>query len=401
MAEERVFIAGAGPVGFVAAARLLAAGVPVTMFEAGADLNTESRASTFHPSTLDMLTEIGASAPLIAQGLKAPKLQYRFGGEGKIAGFDFADIADLTQHPYRVQCEQWRLTRVLHEKLKSHPNFEIAFSTRVTGARQDGDSVSVTLENDSRTTERKARWLIGADGASSVVRRSSDIEFEGFTWPERFLVTSTPYDFKAQIPDLDPVSYVADPECWHFLLKIPDLWRVMFPVGADVSDEAALDPAYGESLLRRVVPGVSGYEVLHRTLYRVHQRVAKTFRLGRVFLAGDAAHINNPLGGMGMNGGIHDAYNLTDRLIAVWHGGRPESDLDLYDIQRRKVTMESVQTQTIQNKRDLEAATSEDRDAFRERLVKTAADRDLTRQFLKRVSMIASLERAGKITQAA
>lgn len=401
MIEERVFIAGAGPVGFVAAARLVAAGVPVTLFEAGADLSKESRASTFHPSTLDMLDEIDASEPLIRQGLKAPKLQYRFAGEPPIARFDFGDIADLTRHPYRVQCEQWRLTRALHDKLKAHPSFEIVFSTPLIDARQDADSVTVSIEQDGQSFERTGRWLIGADGARSVVRRAFDIDFEGFTWPERFLVTSTPYAFEEKIPDLDPVSYVADPECWHFLLRIPDFWRVMFPVGADVSDEAALDPDFGETLLRRIVPGVTGYEVVHRTLYRVHQRVAKTFRLGRVLLAGDAAHINNPLGGMGMNGGIHDAYNLTERLIAVWHKERSEGDLDLYDLQRRTVTMESVQTQTIQNKRDLEAATEEDRHAFRERLQKAAADRDLTRQLLKRVSMIASLERASEITEPA
>ena len=393
MVEERVFIAGAGPVGFSAAARLLAAGVPVTMFEAGADLNTESRASTFHPSTLDMLTEIGSSAPLVEQGLKAPKLQYRFGGEGKIAGFDFGDIADLTDHPYRVQCEQWRLTRVLHEKLKDHPNFEIVFSSPVTGASQDGDGVRVTLESDGRTTERKARWLIGADGASSIVRRSLEIEFEGFTWPERFLVTSTPFDFLAEIPDLDPVSYVADPECWHFLLKIPGLWRVMFPVGATLSDEEALDPAYGESLLRRVVPGVTGYEVVHRTLYRVHQRVAKTFRLGRVFLAGDAAHINNPLGGMGMNGGIHDALNLTSKLLRV-RDGEDAALFDAYTRERQPIAVEYVQAQAERNRQLLRERDEAVRMAGFRDLQATAADPARARKFLLRSSMIDSLQKA-------
>jgi 3-(3-hydroxy-phenyl)propionate hydroxylase len=397
MYEERVFIAGAGPVGLVAAARLAAADIPVTVFEAGGDLSTESRASTFHPSTLDMLDALGVARPLEAQGLRAPGLQYRCSREGLIERFDFGDISDLTAFPYRVQCEQWRLTRLLYEKLSGDPNFEIVFATPVAGCTQGGEGVSVTLESDGKTVNRHGRWLIGADGAGSRVRTALGVDFEGFTWPDRFLVLSTPFDFPGFIPDLDPVSYVADPEQWYFLLKIPGLWRAMFPVSSGVSDAAALDPDFGQRLLDRVVPGAGPFEIAHRTLYRVHQRVAATFRAGRVMLAGDAAHINNPLGGMGMNGGIHDAVNLTDRLARIWRNEAPESELDRYDAQRRGVTLEAVQTQTIQNKRDLEAADGAVRAAFRERLHRTKADPAATRDFLKRLAMITSLERAGEL----
>jgi len=105
LSDERVLIAGAGPVGLVAAAHLARAGVPVTVFEQGAALSEESRASTFHPPTLDMLHALGAAEPLLAQGLKAPTFQYRTKKQGLLAAFDFAAIADATQHPYRVQCE--------------------------------------------------------------------------------------------------------------------------------------------------------------------------------------------------------------------------------------------------------------------------------------------------------
>lgn len=397
MYEERVFIAGAGPVGLVAAAQLVAAEIPVTVFEAGGDLGTESRASTFHPSTLDMLDALGVARPLEAQGLRAPVLQYRCSREGLIERFDFGDIADLTGFPYRVQCEQWHLTRLLHEKLVGDPNFEIVFAAPVTGCTQSGEGVSVALESGGKTGTRHGRWLIGADGASSAVRTSLGVDFEGFTWPDRFLVLSTPFDYPAVIPDLDLVSYVADPEQWYFLLKIPGLWRVMFPVSREVSDAAALELEFGQRLLDRVVPGAGPFEIAHRTLYRVHQRVATTFRSGRVLLAGDAAHINNPLGGMGMNGGIHDAVNLTERLVRIWRDEAPEADLERYDAQRRGVTLEAVQTQTIQNKRDLEAADEAGRAAFRERLHRIKADPAATRDFLKRVSMIASLERAREL----
>ena len=160
------------------------------------------------------------------------------------------------------------------------------------------------------------------------------------------------------IPDLAAVSYVADPVRWHFLLQIPGLCRVMFPIAASESDELALDRDFAQSLMATVLPGRSSYEIAHVTLYRVHQRVAKIFRQGRAFLAGDAAHINNPLGGMGMNGGIHDAINLTERLAAVWRGDKPEAELDRYDKQRRLVTLEYIETQSIQNKRNLESDRS-------------------------------------------
>lgn len=394
---ERVIIAGAGPVGLVAAAYLAERKVPVLVLESGGALSLESRASTFHPPTLDMLDAIGAAAPLIAQGLVAPTLQYRTKRDGRIAEFDFAAIADVTAHPYRLQAEQFKLTRIIHERYRAHPYFAIEFDNPVAAVRQTADEVLVRVGDGEGGREIAARWLIGGDGARSAVRRSLGIEFEGFTWPERFLVVSTPFDFHGVIADLAPVSYVADPEQWHFLLQIPDLWRVMFPVPAEVDDERALDADYIARQMAGIVPGIAHYEVAHRTLYRVHQRVAKRFRLGRVFLAGDAAHVNNPLGGMGMNGGIHDAVNLADRLARVWHGQSSEDELDRYERQRRGITLEYMQTQTIQNKRNLEARDPAEHAAFKTQLRQIAADPQRSREYLLGLSMIASLRRAAQL----
>lgn len=396
MAEDRVLIAGAGPVGLVAAAQLVRQRIPVTVLEAGDELASESRASTFHPPTLDMLADLGAAAPLIREGLKAPKLQYR-AKDGVIAQFDFGEISDQTAHPYRVQSEQFKLTRILLDRLRNDECFEIRFGARVLDVEQDQAGVQVRISTNDRNEVRAGSWLIGADGARSEVRRSLGIEFEGFTWPERFLVLSTPFDFDAVMGDLVSVNYVADPECWHFLLRIPGMWRVMFPVGQDIDDETATSPEFGQAQLSRIVRGAQKFEVTHTTLYRVHQRVAKHFRLGRAFLAGDAAHINNPLGGMGMNGGIHDAVNLTSKLAAVIRGESADVELDRYDLQRRLITIESVQSQTIQNKRDLEATTDEAQREFRDRLRRIADDQDERRRYLERVSMISSLHRAAQL----
>ena len=387
--QDRVFIAGAGPVGLVAAANMVRAGVPVTVFEAGGDLSTESRASTFHPPTLDMLDALGAAEPLIAQGLIAPAFQYRTKTDGLLAQFDFGAIADATAHPYRVQAEQSKLTRILLDRLRDKPGFAIEFGSRVQGVTQDGSSVTVTIERDGRAQSHTGRWLIGADGASSNVRRALGVAFEGFTWPDRLLVVSTPFNFHSVISGLTAVNYVADPERWHFLLQIPDLWRVMFLIKEHETDEQALSREFAQSLMAGVVPGIERYEIAHTTLYKVHQRVAKTFRQGRAFLAGDAAHINNPLGGMGMNGGIHDAINLTNRLADLWHGRAGEAELDRYDKQRRLVTLETIQTQTIQNKKNLETP-----EPFAKSLREIKADARRTYDYLLRVSMIATLRRA-------
>jgi 3-(3-hydroxy-phenyl)propionate hydroxylase len=391
--EERVLIAGAGPVGLVAAANLVRNGVPVTVLEAGADLSEESRASTFHPPTLDMLDRLGAAKPLIAQGLVAPAFQYRTKQHGVLAQFDFGAIADATGHPYRVQSEQSKLTRILYEQLRDEPNFELQFLSPVRDVIQHATGVEVAIERPEGKQTRSVRWLIGADGARSDVRRSLGIEFDGFTWPDRFLVVSTPFDFYAVIPDLVAVSYVTDPRRWHFLLQIPGLCRAMFPISADESDELALSPEFAQSLMAAVVPGISSYEIAHVTLYKVHQRVAKTFALGRTFLVGDAAHINNPLGGMGMNGGIHDAMNLTARLVNAWHGTTAETDLERYDRQRRLVTLEYIEKQSIQNKRNLESDGTE----FKRNLMEIASDKTRTHDYLLRVSMIASLRRAQEL----
>jgi 3-(3-hydroxy-phenyl)propionate hydroxylase len=377
-----------------AAADLVRQGIPVTVLEKSATLSGESRASTFHPPTLDMLDDLGFAKELIAQGLKAPQVQYGSTLEGELGTFDFGAISDLTRHPYRLQAEQFKLTRIILDKLRGNPLFEIRFDTEVAALTQDASGVEVTTGAGDKL---RCEWLIGADGANSIVRRHQDIAFDGFTWPERFLVVTTSADIANARPGVTSVSYWADPQRWHFLLRILGAWRVMLPVPAEMSDDAARSTEYARESLASVLPAGLPAPIEHVTLYRVHQRVAARFRHGRTFLAGDAAHINNPLGGMGMNGGLHDALNLTARLGAVIGGKAADDSLDGYDRQRRAVTMEAIQTGTIRNKKNLEARTPEDREAFRTEIRKAVADREKTRAFLRRISMIDSLERAATL----
>ena len=392
-----VIIAGAGPVGMVAAADLVRQNIPVLVLEKNDVLSSESRASTFHPPTLDMLDDLGFASTLISQGLKAPTVQYGSSEDGVLGTFDFAAIADLTRHPFRLQAEQFKLTRIILDVLSGNPLFTIAFGSEVKSVEQTSDAVKVVVTANGQDTTHECAWLIGADGANSIVRRNQNIEFEGFTWPERLIVMTTPVDFTALRPGVSSVSYVADPVRWHFLLRIIGAWRVMMPVAEDMSDEEALSEAQITASMRKIVPPEVDCPIMHTTLYRVHQRVATNFQKGRSFLVGDAAHINNPLGGMGMNGGIHDAVNLTSKLGAVINGEAEESILLDYDLQRRTVTMQAIQGDTIRNKKNLEAKDEADRARFRDDIRAAAADPEKGRLLLRRISMLDSLERANAL----
>src|SRR5256885_9043597 len=380
----QLLIAGAGPVGLSAATALADAGIEVLVLEAEPRLPQNLRASTFQPPTLDLLARFGATQQLIDMGRVAPKVQYR-DRAGWVAELDFGVLKDDTAHPFRVQCEQYRLNEVLAARLG-----RVRYGAQVTAVEQDDAGVTVSVNGAERL---RALYLIGADGARSRVREALGIELEGFTWPERFLVASTPFDFAAVMPGLADVSYFADPQEWFFLLRVRDVWRAMFPARAEESEADILSDAGIERRLQRVYAKAGRYELTHRTLYSVHQRVAQTYRRGRVFLAGDAAHLNNPLGGMGMNGGIHDAFNLAEKLAAVLRGEISEAELERYERQRRPIALEYVNTVTIANKRNLEMRDAGEQRRWRTELERATSDRAAERELMLRISMIASLRK--------
>jgi 3-(3-hydroxy-phenyl)propionate hydroxylase len=389
--DRRVLIAGAGPVGLVAAAYLAGEGIPVTVVEAERDLPDDLRASTFHPPTLDMLERFGVVETLVAQGLVCPFWQFRDRQKGVIATFEMARLKDDTGHPYRLQCEQWRLTRLLRDRLAANPEVRFVYDARAAGVTQDADGVTLTVERPDGSTEAlRGAYLVGADGARSAVRKATGTEFRGMTIPELFLTLSTPFPFHEAIPDLADISYISDPEEWFVLLRTRTLWRVLLPTDPEESEERIMDPALIEARLQAVHPNPAGYALGHRTIYRVHERVADEYVHGRVFLAGDAAHINNPLGGMGMNGGIHDAFNLAEKLTLVWKGADPAL-MGRYGRQRRKVALDVVQAQALRNRQILNQREPAVRAAHHDELRATVADPARHRAYLLRSSMIQSL----------
>jgi len=400
MKDAQVIIVGAGPSGVVAAYALAQRGIKVLLCETESECAEDMRASTFHPPTLEMMAELGLLDALEAQGLRAPVYNYRNRKTGEVLALDLTEIADATPYPYRLQCEQWKLTRLVTGLLENHPNATVKFRRKLLSFEQDADGITAHFEAPLAIEHVRADYLLGTDGANSIVRKWLDIEFEGFTYPEKFLTLSTDFPLDEHFANLARVSYVADQTEWCVLLKVPTLWRVLVPADESETDESLRSDAKKNAVFDGLLGAGMGEQITtyHRTVYRVHQRVAKTYRSGRAILAGDAAHLNNPLGGFGMNSGVHDVWNLVPKLIAILQDGA-EADplLDLYDRQRRTIMNEFVQAQTIRNKQALQSTDVEAQARHQAELARIVADPQLRREYLLRQSMLTSRQREAEI----
>ena len=395
MSEHQVIIAGGGPVGTVAAYALAEAGIRVLLLESEPMPPMDLRASTFHPATLEMLDKLGILDDLLPQGLKAPVYQYRIRKTGEVLSFDLGELVDVTKFPYRLQCEQFKLARLLEQKLAAHPNATVGLSRKVVHFEQDAKGVTVNVEAPTEIESYRADYLIAADGANSIVRKWLKVGFEGFTYPEKFLCLSTEWPLEKHFEDLAYVNYVSDPDEWLVLLRVPTLWRVLVPADGDADDRTLRSDAKKIEVFDRLIG--KGIEVAteHRTIYRVHQRVAKRYDHGRVLLVGDSAHLNNPLGGFGMNSGIHDAMNLVEKLTTILHDGADAAaQLARFDRQRRTVMHGFIQAQTIRNKEMMEAASPE---AHHDQMRAVLADDDKRHAYLMTQAMFTSLSDAAAI----
>ncbi|MFK7957133.1 MAG: FAD-dependent oxidoreductase [Lysobacterales bacterium] len=396
MRTAEVIIVGAGPVGTFAALALANQGIDVVLCEAGATCAQDLRASTFHPPTLDMLQELDVASDIINLGLKAPKYHFRERQSGEYVEFDLSELSDELQFPFRVQCEQHVMAGQLASKLEAHPNAEVLYQHRANSFEQDDLGVTVAFETPYSIEKIRARYVIAADGGNSILRKWLGVEFEGFTYPEKFLCLSTKVELKDYIENLVYVNYVADPSEWQVLLRVPSVWRILVPASEEESDESLLSDANRDEIFQRLI-GQSGVTTEHRTIYRVHQRVAKRFDHGRVFLVGDAAHLNNPLGGFGMNSGIHDAWNLQEKVATCLKSGHDAELFKLFDKQRRTVTHDFIQAQTMQNKELLEHGAAEGHARRFAKMKAMAASDQLRREYLLRQSMVSSLRDAAAI----
>jgi len=398
--NAQVIVAGAGPVGLLTALALAEQDVPVLVLEAEPALTIDLRAGTYHPPSLELMAPYGITDEMHKTAIKVPRWQIRDRREGVIVEWDVGEIADLTPYPYRLHLEQHRLTPIILAKLRAYPHADVRFSHKVIDVTQTAEEVMINAETPGGTEIFQGEWLVGADGGRSTVRKCADVGFDGFTWDERFVVASTTYDYAPHGFALN--AYLADPEEWAAIFKMPDegppgIWRVIFPVPPEEEEAVTLSEEMVERRMQRFLPRKERYQIKYKSIYRVHQRVAKDFRLGRILLAGDAAHLNNPMGAFGLNGGIHDSFNLTGKLGKVCRGEADPSLLDVYVRQRRTVNLEYVQEHSIRNLRRLNEKSEDQRKRNFDDLRRQASSLEGRREFLQVSSMIASVRRANAI----
>ncbi|MGU7784295.1 FAD-dependent oxidoreductase [Burkholderia sp. PU8-34] len=398
--DERIAIIGAGPVGLTTALGLARRGVPCVVYEANTQIAREQRGAAFHPPTLEMLHALGVGPALMEIGLRIPVWQMRDREVGVYAEFDLGALADSTDFPYRFHLPQHYLSSILLDELKRQPGVELRFGETLESVSTDGACARLTFAGKSRRGETVVPWVIGADGARSSVRKTGGFTFDGFTWREKFLVTNVAEPL--EVLGYTGTAYVSDPDAWAVVLKLYDdarehLWRVAMPADPDVDDEILLDERNVQSRLRDALGVECTFSLAYSGTYRVHQRVANTFVNGRILLAGDAAHINNPIGGFGLNGGIHDAFNLAGKLADVWLHRADHEVLELYSRQRRTVALEVVQKNSIRNKSLMDERDPEVRRRNRQGLSEISLNPVKRKEYLLETSMISSIRRAEQV----
>ena len=396
--ERPILIAGGGPVGFITALALARQGLPVHLFEAEARINDMPRAATTHAATLEMLAGLGMVEEVIERGYVEPLFRiWDRQSHQIVAEFDFRILKDETPYPFAVQCEQHKLAGMALRRLKDYPNVTVEFSARVTAVEQFADRVEITVESAEGIRRFAGSYLIGNDGGRSTVRKALGIEFEGYTHPQRFMILTTTDDLGVRYPGCTR-NYITDPGAWFSVFKVSGdergpLWRVLSATQPEQTDDELMNPDATERRLQAFIPKPGAYDIVHRNLYNVHQRVAASFRKGRVFLAGDSAHVNNPLGGLGLNFGIHDAVEVTTLLGQVIRREAHADILDQYDLHRRPLNVEFVQQQTIANKKRMEEKDPAARQKDQDQLRRTAEDPAAHRAYVRKASLLESVRK--------
>lgn len=345
-----VLVVGAGPAGLLTALGLAQNGCRVTVLEAGSDLSDAPRAMVYMQSTLAALDGYGLLEDVAAVSLVGRRFACHIPEFGFKAVVDHDVVKGIT-YDYNLHCGQNKIARIAMRHGARY-GMEVRFGHVVTAIEQDAGNVTVTVSSPVGEKRLRARWLVGADGARSTVRKLMGIEFEGHTWPNRFVATNVYYPFEQD--GYEASNFVLDPAHGRVVAAIDTdgLWRVTYAEDCSLPEQTFMERL--PERYRHFVPEGARYEIASARPYSIHQRAAATLRKGRVLLAGDAAHATNPTGGMGLTTGIWDTCILSDILAAVIRGEEQDGILDRYSDERRRVFWEIASPNATQNKRMME-----------------------------------------------
>lgn len=346
---EDVIVVGGGPTGFINALGLAQAGVRVTVLEAEPAIIESPRAAVYFWSVLDGLERLGILADAEATGFRKQDYTYLVHRTGERIAYSLDVLEGHTRHPYNLHLGQHLLAAIAMRRLQSFPNATIRFGTRLRLLAQDAHGVTLTVSTEgSGTEELRARWVIGADGAGSTVRQQLGLTFDGMTWPERFVATNVYYDFERH--GYARSTFVIDEQFGAIIamLNSDGLWRCTYMEDAALPEEMFMERL--PRMFGKILPGDGPYEVERASPYRMHQRSAPGYRVGRVVLAGDAAHATNPTGGLGLTCGLFDSFALYPALAAVVLDGADDEILDRYSQARRDAFINRASPQATANK---------------------------------------------------
>jgi 6-hydroxy-3-succinoylpyridine 3-monooxygenase len=325
---DSVIVVGAGTIGLVTALGLARAGVPVRVLEAAESVPGAARDMVYSWPVLEGLAQLGVLSDCERRGVAVTRYAYRVRGTGEALWFDMSVLEGETPYPFNLHLGQREMTQVLLEHLARFPTAEIEWGTNVTGVMQDAGGVAVVAEVGGAVRTYSCGWIVGADGARSIVRRELGLGLAGLTWPDRFVAVNLRFDFEAA--GFACAEFEVHPARGALIAKVDPsgLWRYIYAENRTLPEESVGERV--DQILSEVLPEGADPQIQDFYPYRIHQRTADRYRVGRALLVGDAAHLTNPTRALGMTSGLFDAYSLTEALTAVIVGGHDEEILDRY-----------------------------------------------------------------------
>ncbi|GGQ26613.1 3-(3-hydroxy-phenyl)propionate hydroxylase [Actinomadura coerulea] len=336
-----VAVIGAGPVGLTTALGLAHYGVPVAVFEEDADLSLDTKAGTVLTRTLEVLHRYGALPGVLRASLRLEEIgDIDRATNTSARSVRTGTLVDDTRFPFVVNIPQHELEPVLRTALDARCPGALRMNHRLTGFTQKNDHVELRLDTPGGPRAVRARYVLACDGGRSPVRDLLGIAVSGKTLDERYMLVDLKVDLDVANPrDYPYLAYFGDPEEWMILVRQPHCWRFLYPLAPGRPEPTRRELA---DKCRRFIGDISGLEVIGTNVYTVHQRVAERWRVGRMFLVGDAAHLITPMWALGLNTGVLDASNLPWRLAWVLRGWAGEELLDGYESEQAPVAVQGA-----------------------------------------------------------